>query len=682
MMEGTYSGSLVSMSILIAVLAAYTAIDMARRIAASGHGGSAGGWLAGGALAMGTGVWSMHFVGMLAYSLPIPMGYDARLTILSWVVGVASCAFGLWLTTREKLPVQRIVLGAIVMGGGLMAMHSMGMIAMRMQPAIVFDRGLVALALAIGVTASGAALVIIHHLRAARGNTFRLRLAAAPVIAAGLAAMHYTGTAAANFPLGSVCGAAAAGAQTDWLASLVIVGALGILTMALIVSVFDQRLEARNDALAASRAHAKELSHMALHDSLTGLPNRVLLEDRLARSADPDARFAVMFLDLDSFKVVNDVYGHHTGDLLLIEIARRLRGLRRHADTVSRQGGDEFVLLVHAAAAAEVEDLARRILDRVREPVTVGEHVLHITASLGIALYPQHGTDPATLLSNADAAMYHVKDRGRNAFCLFRAEMNALARTQLDLTQALAPAMERREFYLLYQPKYRAADQALVGVEALVRWEHPGRGTLGPDLFIPLAERAGLIVELGAWIIDEACRQLSEWQRAGATLQMSVNLSTLQFCSVTLVEDVRASIQRHGVKAENLMLEITESTAMRDVEHSLRLLRELRALGVRISIDDFGTGYSNLVYLKQLPASELKIDRAFVTSLRNGREDVAIVEAIIALGKTLGLTVTAEGVETVEQQDFLTRGGCDLLQGYLLGRPMQASALPLRFGAA
>ena len=675
MIQGSYSPGLVAMSIVVAVAAAYTAIDMARRVASTRDRVSRG-WLVGGACAMGTGIWSMHFVGMLAFRLPMPMGYDPGITLLSWLIGIAASAFALWLTARRRLPPHLLAAGALVMGAGICGMHYTGMAAMRMQPAIDYQPWLFAASIVIAVVVSGVGLFLIHFLRSARRCLLRLRALAALLIGTSIVGMHYTATAAARFPLGSICGAAQDGLHSDWLASLIILGSLAGLTIALVISVLDQRLEARTAVLATSLAYAnQELSHAALHDALTRLPNRRLLEDRLVRAIGANARFALIFMDLDGFKTVNDAFGHHMGDLLLVEVAQRLGASRRHSDTISRQGGDEFVALVHIETHAEAESVARRMLDLVRQPITIENQELNISASVGIAVHPDDGSDPAMLLSNADAAMYRAKERGRNGHCFFEPEMNARALTQLQLGQALTPALEKGEFFLLYQPKYGALDNELAGVEALVRWNHPGRGVIGPDEFIPLAERTGLVIELGAWILDEACRQLAEWHRRGQRMRMSVNISVLQFGSPRLLDDVQACLARHAVQPEYLTLEITESIAMRDVEHSQHMLRQLRGLGVEISIDDFGTGYSSLVYLTRLPASELKIDRAFVQNLAEGHEDAAIVAAIIALGKALGLTVTAEGVETPEQQAFLTRQGCDLLQGFLLGQPVPADAL-------
>jgi diguanylate cyclase (GGDEF)-like protein len=683
MLETSYFPGLVILSVAIAIVAAYTSIDMARRMARV-QDASSRWWLVGGACAMGTGIWSMHFLGMLALHLPIPTGYDPFITFLSWLIAVVASGFALWLTARPRLPARLLASGSVVMGVAIAGMHYTGMAAMRMRPPIDYAGWLVVLSIVIAVVVSGVGLYLIHFLRTARRHVQALRVLASLVIGSSIVGMHYTAMAAARFPAASVCGAARGGMQTGWLASLVVVGALGILAMALVISVLDQRLESRTAVLASSLARAnQELSHLALHDALTHLPNRILLKDRLEQAIEQGAGFALIFMDLDGFKAVNDVFGHSTGDLLLMEVARRLDSVRRHADTASRRGGDEFVLLAHAGSREDAEAVANRLIGLFADPIVVNGQSLRVSVSLGIALYPQNGGDADTLLANADAAMYVAKSNGQhNNFCFFDQSMNAHVLSEMQLSQDLGPALERGEFFLLYQPKVRARDQVLIGVEALIRWRHPEQGVLGPDLFIPLAERTGRIIEIGAWVLDEACRQLAVWHGRGNVIEMSVNLSAIQFYSLDLAGTIVGCLERHALAPEYLTLEVTESAAMRDLDRSMRLLRRLRAMGIKVSIDDFGTGYSSLTYLKRLPVTELKIDRGFVSSLHVDREDATIVAAIIAMGKTLGLTVTAEGVETGAQHAFLAEQGCDVLQGYLLGRPMRPSELPFGPGPA
>ncbi|PLP96530.1 putative bifunctional diguanylate cyclase/phosphodiesterase [Cupriavidus pauculus] len=679
MMSPRFDASLVLISVLVAVLASYTALDMAGRISTAGRGRYAWMWLAGGAVAMGLGIWSMHFIGMLAFSLPIPLGYDVAITGASLLIAVLASAFALRLVSLEYLPRRRLALGALALGAAVSSMHYTGMAALRMQPGIDYDPWLFLLSIVIAVAASGAALWIAFRLRRSMPRVHQLRFGAALVMGGAIAAMHYTGMAAARFPLGSVCGAAGSGVNSGALALPILVITVCVLAVALITSVLDMRLEMRTAVLADALGVAnKELEFLALHDKLTHLPNRVLLEDRFQQAIQAATRqpgtFAVLFVDLDGFKGVNDTYGHQMGDSLLVEIAGRLRACTRSEDTISRVGGDEFVVLARADEPADAGVMAEKLIEALREPAHVAGHALHVSGSIGIALYPADGADQDTLMTNADAAMYHAKASGRNAYCFFERSMNHQARVQQSLIQDLRGVTRTGQLELYYQPKFAATDNRVVGAEALLRWHHPLHGLLMPDQFIGLAEKTGAIVTIGKWVLDEACRQLATWHAIGhADWSMAVNLSALQFCHPGMIETVSDALAHHGIPAASLTLEITESTAMRDVEETLAIMTQLDEMGVRIAIDDFGTGYSSLLHLKRIPASELKIDRGFVRDLAEDSEDAAIVSAIVALGRTLNLQVVAEGVETAAQQSFLAGLGCDALQGYLLGRPVPAA---------
>jgi diguanylate cyclase (GGDEF)-like protein len=678
-LTGSYSPSLVVISLCVAILASYTALDMVGRIATA-RGRAVLGWMGGGTLAMGIGVWSMHFIGMLAFALPMPVGYDLALTLVSLLIALASSGFALWLVSRARLPMARVAMGALVMGGGIAAMHYTGMAAMRMAPGIEYDPALFGASLLIAVGASAAALLIAFRLRRHAPYVRLIRGGAAVIMGVAIVGMHYTGMAAARFPAGSHCGALPGGLSGDSLAYLVLITTLAVLSIALLTSVLDARLESRTAQLALSLQQAnQELTQLALHDNLTGLPNRILLSDRISQAIhnvrDGHGCFALMFIDLDGFKPVNDAFGHHVGDELLRAVAERLRvGLHGH-DTLARIGGDEFVLLVALGEPSDALAVAAEQVNRLAQMFSVGDHQVQISASIGITLYPGGGDDQHQLLMNADAAMYHAKSVGKNGYCFFDASMNTDARKQLQLLQELRGAIELNQLQLFYQPKFDAASGTPVGAEALLRWEHPQRGLLLPGSFIELAEKTGLIIPIGEWVLDEACRQMTLWAEQGfSDWRMAVNLSALQFCHVGLVDSVAQALARHRLPARNLTLEITETTAMNDADASMGVLQELSAMGVDLSIDDFGTGYSSLMYLKRLPANELKIDRGFVRDLQQDSDDAAIVSAIVALGQALGLRIVAEGVETDQQQDFLTRLGCDALQGFLLGHPLPAQA--------
>ncbi|MHC9015233.1 bifunctional diguanylate cyclase/phosphodiesterase [Stenotrophomonas sp. Ste96] len=681
MLIGSYTPWLVIVSFLVAVLASFTALDMASRVTTAATRRTTWLWLIGGGCAMGLGIWSMHFIGMLAFRLPIPLGYALGLTTVSLLAAMASSIFALWLVSQPTLPHGRLALGALLMGSGIAAMHYLGMAALHMQPGIDYHPGWVALSLLIAVVASWTALFIAFRLRSSHR---RLRDRAAPALVLGTAivGMHYTGMAAARFPAGSICGAAGGeGLQAQWLALVVLALTIAILAVVLIVSWLDQRMEAqllrlRNTDLSSSLDDAyAELTQAALHDPLTRLPNRRLLQRRieqsLAEAEQRGSRFAVMFMDLDGFKQVNDAYGHQTGDALLVAVADRTRKLLRPADMLARLGGDEFVLVVPIENDEDVATLASRILQTVgREPL-LPRHDLQVTASVGIAICPDHAASERQLMAFADAAMYQAKEAGRNAYVLFAEWMNDSAEQQFQLLADLRRAIGTEQLFLHYQPKTRVAGQSVSGAEALIRWRHPQQGLIPPDRFIRLAERSGVINEIGRWALDEACRQLRVWHDAGHDgWTVSVNLSPIQFASPNLLREVREALQTHRIEPRRLILEITENTVMRDTEASLTLLLAMAALGVGISIDDFGTGYSSLLYLKRLPATEIKIDHAFVRDLENSSEDVVIVSAIVALGHALDMDIVAEGVETVGQRAYLERLGCDYLQGYLLGRPV------------
>jgi diguanylate cyclase len=683
MLTGSYSSALVLISLCVAILASYTALDLTGRIATA-KGRAVHLWMGGGALAMGIGVWSMHFIGMLAFSLPVDLGYDIGLTAFSLLIAVLSSGFALWLVSQPSMPRVQLAFGALIMGTGIACMHYVGMAALRMLPGIDYDPALFGASLAIAVGASAAALWIAFRLRQHTPYLRQIRGLAAMVMGVAIVGMHYTGMAAANFPEGSFCGALADGLQGDGLVYLVLITTLAVLAVVLLTSVLDARLEARTAALAHSLTLAnQELTQLALHDTLTGLPNRTLLSDRIEQAigkvAEQGGCFALMFIDLDGFKPVNDAFGHHVGDLLLKAVAARLRGHLHSQDTLARIGGDEFVLLVELQEPEDAMDVAAKQVNLVSRVFRVAEHDLQLTASLGIVLYPGNGQDQLELLRNADAAMYHAKSAGKNGYSFFDASMNSNARQQLQLLQDLRTALEQGQFRLHYQPKFAAQACLPIGAEALLRWEHPQHGLMLPDRFIGLAEKTGLIIPIGEWVLNEACRQMRQWLEQGhSEWRMAVNLSAIQFCHVGLVDSVARALQENGLPANRLTLEITETTAMHDADASLAVLQRLSDMGVDLSIDDFGTGYSSLMYLKRLPANELKIDRGFVRDLEQDSDDAAIVSAIVALGQALGLRIVAEGVETDRQQDFLTRLGCDSLQGYLLGQPVPAEQFMAR----
>jgi diguanylate cyclase (GGDEF)-like protein/PAS domain S-box-containing protein len=436
--------------------------------------------------------------------------------------------------------------------------------------------------------------------------------------------------------------------------------------------------------ITARREAERETQRLARFDTATGLPNRTLVKERLehaiAQAARRNRHVGVLLLDLDHFKLVNDTFGHATGDALLAQVGRSLRDCLRREDTVGRLGGDEFaVLLGDLAQAEDAATTARKILGSFEAPFDLDGQETFITPSIGVAVYPRDGEDAEILLQRADAAMGRVKDTTRNAHCFFTEEMNARTAAKLRLNVELRRALERAEFELHYQPKVRLADAATIGMEALLRWRHPDRGLVPPAEFVPALEDSGLIVAVGDWVMREACRQLRDWARAGlAPVPIAVNLSARQFERGDVQAVAARLLSEHAVSPGLLEFEVTESCLMSDPEDAVRQLERLRDAGLRISVDDFGTGYSSLAYLTRLPLSTLKIDRSFVNAAISEPQSAAIVRMVIDMALRLGFDVVAEGIETREQVEFLRRHGCELGQGYLFGRPEPAGAVAAR----
>jgi diguanylate cyclase (GGDEF)-like protein len=423
------------------------------------------------------------------------------------------------------------------------------------------------------------------------------------------------------------------------------------------------------------------IEYLASHDSLTNLPNREMFNGLLHHAIETGHRyerqFAVLFIDLDRFKIINDSLGHEAGDTLLVEIANRLRRNLRSSDIVARLGGDEFVVIVEQTTErGDIDTLTRKLLSAISEPILLSGHECNTTASIGIAVFPDDGADVHTLTKNADMAMYLAKEDGKNDFRFFTKQVKMQSIERLKLETDLRYALGRNEFSLHYQPKVDLATRQITGVEALLRWTHPERGMLPPAQFIPLAEETGLIVPIGCWVLKEACAQNMAWQRRGLRpVSMAVNLSPRQFVHENLLHDIDEALAASRMSPMLLQLEVTESMVMRNVPRAIKVLDAVQRRGIRLAIDDFGTGHSSMSLMKQLPIDTIKIDRSFVQDLPDDSEDRAIAQAIISMGKALGMTVVAEGVETAEQEAFLRENACDEMQGFLFSKPVPAAKL-------
>jgi diguanylate cyclase (GGDEF)-like protein len=631
-------------------------------------------WHVCGSVAMGVGIWSMHFIGMLAFSLPIELGYDLGLTFVSLIIAVIVSYFALWQVTVQQVNKRHVAVGAILMGLGISTMHYTGMEAMQMFPAIEYKKSLLILSVLIAIGASYAALNIILWMRERTEAIYISQILAATVMGLAIVGMHYTGMMAAQFPVNSICGAAGFGVQTEVLAVLVGLGSLMLFFVSKLASVFDAKATFFMQSLDAAN---QQLKTQALYDQLTKLPNRVLLEERVKQAlhqANHHKHLVIyMVVNLDGFKSINDSMGPSVGDAFLKETAHRIRLIVEKQHTVARTAGDEFAVVLEQVAPEEAAALAEEIITVVKAPVIFDGKELVISASVGIAVSFVNGETYEDISFHADVALQHKKQSGKNGYRYYEDAMNVDAARNLELISQLRHAIEFNQLSLHYQPKFDVKKGCVHSAEALLRWEHPKHGFISPAKFIPLAEESGLIVSISDWVLEQACRQIKEWRALGyEEMNVAVNLSSVQFSQENLYQSIVWSLAHWGIPAKCLTLEITESTAMQNVEHSLIVLQKIAELGVKISIDDFGTGYSSLLYLKRFPASELKIDRAFVSLVCTNSEDGLLVSAIISLGHEFGLKVVAEGVETKEQKDLLSSLECDTLQGFYLGKPKSA----------
>lgn len=680
MVHVDYDSTWVIVSILVAVATCYAAVSMEELVFKAAYKKFEKSILVTSGLTLGLAIWAMHFIGMLASHLPEGYHFDISLTVLSYLIGATASVFAVWLTTRPTLPMPRLILGALFLGLGISGMHYTGMLALSVEHhQLRYDPLLVICSVLIAVCGSGLSCLFVFKYKTAVKYKTALKAVVAILMAFSIVGMHYTGMAATNFDTGFA--EALGSAQTEQavlLFTIIFITSL-VFVAGFAVAVLEARLEERNQQLVRIN---KELATQSLHDSLTKLPNRLYLTDYaeviFSHHRLREEKAAFLYVDLDRFKSVNDAFGHHIGDQLLIQMANRLHEKLSSSHKLFRIGGDEFVLISENTDVNQAMLLAEEVLHFIQEAYLIATKEINISASLGIAMYPEHGTNVQDLLINADVAMLASKEQGRNTFTVFHSATDQQdVRSQSKLINDLYKAVDEQQFVLFYQPKFTANYQ-VCGVEALIRWKHPSLGLLTPQMFIEGAEKTGLIIPMGYWALEQACQQIQKWERSNSPFYpIAVNLSALQFENKKLFSVLEQLLEQYQIQPHNLILEITESTAMHHIDSSIRTLERLRKLGIRIAIDDFGTGYSSFLYLKDLPVDELKIDRGFLIDLQPNSKEEAILESIIHLAAKLGLIVTAEGVETQQQADILTNLGCNQLQGYLLGIPVNVENLVL-----
>lgn len=827
--------SLVVLSVAVAIIGSFTALTHAQRMRES-RGKPVLIWMTLGAITLGMAIWAMHFIGMLAFHLPIELHYDLELTLYSAAPAIAASLLGFYVLRNEIVSSQKLFLSGIFMGLGIAAMHYTGMAALKLSPAIHYSPGILLASVTIAIIASWGALMMMYqgqHMRLTPIWRFTL---GSIVMGLAISGMHYTAMLGVDIAPNSVC--LAGGSPLDKNVLVLLVGLTSMVWFGggNIAAVFDQRIaqqnaraldqlkqthaelertatakalemtkelrnseaktraviEAANDCiisvdadghiiefnpaaestfgharnavlgkniaeviipagyrekhregmarlrksgvptimgkrleLTAIRASGEEfpvefsmsrfiqdgkpiytaflrdiaeqkqseanIHSLAFYDPLTKLPNRRLLQDRVERALTSVIRHhlfaAILFIDLDNFKILNDTRGHSVGDLLLIEVAKRLTNCVRSDDTVTRLGGDEFVILLEGLSENPTKAAvnAELIAEKIRESLNLPYHLQgqeHLSSpSIGITLFQNQELGVEDLIKRADAAMYQAKRAGRNAIRFFDPEMQHALEARMTLENDLQHAIQLQQFELHYQPLVDQ-QQKILGVEALLRWRHPVRGLMLPAQFIPLAEETGLILPLGKWLLEVACRQLKDWQKTAtlAHLEIAVNISARQFRQLDFVQEILEIIQKTGAPADKLKFELTESILLESTTDAIDKMHTLRSKGVRFCLDDFGTGYSSLIYLKKLPFSQLKIDHSIIHDIHGHHHDDTVIKVILGIAASLGMDVIAEGVETAEQLDFLLKHGCRLYQGRLFGHPLPLDALEESIG--
>lgn len=674
MLHVSWDPVLIGISFVVAFIASFIALDSAGKVAISSRRKSTFWRLSGGAT-LGMGIWSMHFIGMLAMKMSMPINYHFSLTAFSFLIALISATLAINIAiSGQTLSTRRLIVATSLLSTGVVTMHYVGMVAIVEHVAIRWQFSLILLSVVIAIIASGIGLWLAFHLRQNTRRALINRLIAALVMALAIASMHYTGMGAATFThFGHT---AHDGLSTLELSIWVCAVTLVILGIMLVISMVDSQL--RTSRLADNLHQLNcQLEHQVHFDALTGLANRtqidVCLQTCLRHSKLYQQHFALVFIDLDRFKIVNDTWGHHIGDQLLISSTQRIYSCLDDTMTLARLGGDEFILLVPNSNREAISVLMTRIASAVKEPFTLFGHTIRVSLSAGSSLYPEHGSTLHELKVKADTAMYHVKQAGRNGWAIYTPEMEAIADTPPTFLQELSQALERNQFELWYQPKYTAGDHSLTGFEALLRWHHPERGILLPAEFLPALEETGLIIPVGTWVLQQACGQLYQWKSQGHTeWTLAVNLSPAQFEQPDIVDIVCNALAQYQLSPAHLTLELTESTALKNLKRSVEVLNAFADLGITVSIDDFGTGYSNILMLKSLPARELKIDRIFVKDISENDKNTKIVSTIIDIAHSMNMRVVAEGIETQEQETLLTQMGCGVLQGFLYAKPLPA----------
>ncbi|MEJ5038857.1 EAL domain-containing protein [Pseudomonas sp. B21-036] len=683
---------LVALAYLVACAGSFATFDIIERVGNAEHSAAQRQWRLLGTFCLACSVWGMHFIGMLAFQAPLEVHYDLALTAVSLLLMLLAAWSAMNLLGTPQPRLHQHVLAAIAIGLGIGAMHYTGMAAMRSNASQFYRADLLASSVVVAFGVSLLALLLTRY-RPAQSNW--PRYVASLVMATGIIATHFTGMWALTLVLPVDAPLQLPITDNSLHLSLAIAFvALLISASCISAALSDKKLQSKehdlrrvNMLLSQLDQARVSLQQAAHYDALTNLVNRrgfnQLFAERLAEQAASGGMLAVMFLDIDHFKRINDSLGHDAGDQLLQVIAAQIKSATRSHDVVARFGGDEFCILIGLHNRDEARHLAQRIMHKVKEPIDLSGRRMVMTTSIGISVFPDDGESCDELLKHADLALYQSKGCGRNNLNFFSSNLKTRATLELQLEEELRVALlEERGLRIHYQPIFDLASGQVAKLEALIRWQHPQHGLLSPDRFIGIAEANGLIGELDLWVLRRACQDLAQLSRHGFDqLKVTVNCSALTLGREELVSEVEDALFSAGLPAWRLEMEVTENALMGNIHNTIALLKRIRAKGVSLSIDDFGTGYSSLAYLKRLPLDTLKIDRSFIQDIPHSEQDMDIVQAIIIMAHTLHLKVVTEGVETVEQYQFLRQQGCDFLQGYLFSRPVPMGELHAVLGS-
>ena len=651
---------LVVVAVLICCAGAFAVVQIFDQARAT-CGFQRGGWIFLSSVAAGATIWCTHFVAMIAYDVPVPVHLDPVLTILSLIIAILGSTLGFFVALLRSSSLPLRLLGGAMVGATIAAMHFTGMVAYRVDGIVSWRVPYVVSAILCALVFSASSIAVLGS-----RSTHRYRLAAgAALLVTAIATLHFIAmTAMRIVPLRLHNELMSTGQLNTLALATALVGTL-VIAAGIAATLIDRRT--RSEA-------TQRLHHMAMYDALTGLPNRANFQGevmrRIREARTSGEALAVIAIDLDRFKEINDVHGHKAGDTVLVELACRMRAELSHDELVARLGGDEFVVLSHFADMDALDHLANRFNVVLRVPVDHGDFMTRAGASIGIAIMPQDGEDAETLLNNADLAMYRAKKDGALTPRYYDQTLDAAVRAQRELASDLRHAIENGDLEVHYQVQAAMRTRKATGFEALVRWNHPQRGPIPPSDFIPIAEEYGLILDLGEWVLRKACTDAVGWEHQS---KVAVNVSSLQLAHADLPRLFHEILLETGLPPRRLEIELTESALMEDRDNALHILRSLRAMGISVALDDFGTGYSSLETLRIFPFDKIKLDRFFVSELEKNPQSTAIVRAVLALGKSLAIPVLAEGVENKQQLDALLQEGCDEVQGFLLGRPVPLS---------